>query len=64
MKTAEYVDVRDGDIPGIVIRDGCAYGECGGRLWPVNGLLRSPTGYIPVLDIPQMEDVLRREAVV
>ena len=57
MKQTEYVEVQAGDIPGVVLRDGIAYGEAGGRLWPVTGLLRNVDGsFLPVLDIPMMEE--------
>ena len=49
-------------IPGMVILDGKAYGEAGGKLFPVVGVLRRGGGYIPVLDIPQMDEQPSRKA--
>ena len=52
-----YVNVKEGDIPGTVIRDGGLYQELGGRYFRVIGL--QPTqhhGLGPILDVPQMSD--------
>ena len=52
-----YVNVKEGDIPGTVIRDGGLYQELGGHYFRVIGL--QPTadlGFVPILDIPQMSD--------
>lgn len=52
-----YVNVKEGDIPGTVIRDGGLYQELGGRYFRVIGL--QPTqnqGFVPILDIPQISD--------
>lgn len=63
MKQTEYVYVEDGTIPSVIIRDGEAYGEARGRWWPVIGLLRNRDGsFVPVLDIPQMDERPRVEA--
>lgn len=53
-KKQEYVNADD--LPGVVVLDGQAYGKAGGKWFPVVGVLRSGTGYIPVLDIPQMKE--------
>ena len=51
----ELVDAAE--VPGVVIMDGVPCGEVGGRWCPVVGVLRRGGGYIPVLDIPQMNEV-------
>ena len=53
-KKGVFVDAAE--VPGVVVMDGKAYGEAGGKLFPVVGVLRSGGGYVPVLDIPQMEE--------
>ena len=63
MKQQETAYICDGELPGVRILNGTAYGEAGGRWWPVSGLLRTRDGdLLPVLDIPQMEEGSRREA--
>lgn len=66
MKAVEYVNVRDGDIPGVTVREDGAYGELCGREYPVIGLVWSfaAGSYVPVLDIPQMDELPEREAAV
>lgn len=65
MKQQETAYICDGELPGVRILNGTAYGEAGGRWWPVSGLLRTRDGdLLPVLDIPQMEEGPRREAAV
>ena len=59
-KEGAFVDAAE--VPGVVVLDGKAYGETGGKLFPVVGVLRHGGGYIPVLDIPQMEEQLTRKA--
>lgn len=53
-----YVNVKEGDIPGVIFKDGELYGEMGGNYFPVIGLVwsREANGLVPVLDIPQMSD--------
>ncbi|MBQ2997265.1 MAG: hypothetical protein IJE22_08570 [Oscillibacter sp.] len=53
----EYVNVLEVSIPGVIVLEDEAYGECGGRLYPVTGLLRAGDGFIPVLDIPLKDDL-------
>ena len=55
-----YVDAAE--VPGVVVMDGQAYGRAGGRWFPVKGVLRRGTGYIPVLDIPMMDEQSNRKA--
>lgn len=55
-----YVDAVE--VPGVVIMDGQEYGKAGGRWFPVKGVLRRGDGYIPVLDIPMMEERPSRKA--
>lgn len=55
----KYVTVtEDNQIPGVILRDGVAYGEAGGNYFPVKGLMWSPDNncYVPILDIPMMSD--------
>ena len=60
-KKGAFVDAAE--VPGVVVLDGKAYGEADGKLFPVVGVLRSGGGYIPVLDIPQMEEQPSRKEV-
>ena len=53
-KNGAFVDAAE--VPGVVVRDGKAYGAAGGKMFSVVGVLRRGVGYIPVLDIPQMEE--------
>lgn len=55
-----YVDAAE--VPSVVVMDGQAYGRAGGRWFPVKGVLRRGDGYIPVLDIPMMEERPSRKA--
>lgn len=55
-----YVDAAE--VPGVVMMDGQAYGRAGGRWFPVKGVLRRGNGYIPVLDIPMMDEQPSRKA--
>lgn len=59
-KKGAFVDAAE--VPGVAVLDGKAYGEAGGKLFPVVGVLRSGGGYIPVLDIPQAEEQPSRKA--
>ena len=59
-KKGAFVDAAE--VPGVVVMDGKAYGEAGGKLFPVVSVLRRGGGYIPVLDIPQMEEQPSRKA--
>ena len=59
-KKGAFVDAAE--VPGVVALDGKAYGETGGKLFPVVGVLRRGGGYITVLDIPQMEEKPTRKA--
>lgn len=45
-------------LPGVVVRDGVAYGEMCGRYFPVKSVIYSfaAKNYVPVLDIPMMSD--------
>ena len=49
-----YVDADK--IPGVIVRDGQAYGEAGGKLWPVIGAVEHQGELVPVLDIPMHDD--------
>lgn len=60
-KKGAFVDAAE--VPGVVVLDGKAYREAGGKLFPVVGVLRSGGGYVPVLDIPQMEEQPSRKEV-
>lgn len=53
-KKGAFVDAAE--VPGVVVLDGQAYGKAGGKWFPVVGVLRRGNGYLPVLDIPQMEE--------
>ena len=55
-----YVDAAE--VPGVVVMDGQAYGRAGGHWFPVKGVLRRGDGYIPVLDIPMMDEQPSRKA--
>lgn len=50
---ATFVDAVQ--LPGVAVMDGKAYGQMGGKWFPVAGVLRLGGGYIPVLDIPQQD---------
>ena len=50
-KKGAFVDAEE--VPGVAVLDGKAYGEAGGKLFPVAGVLRRGGGYIQVLDIPR-----------
>ena len=62
MKTnhAEYVNAAE--IPGVALVDGKAYSQVNGHWFPVKGVLRRGTGFIPVLDIPMMDEQPSRKA--
>lgn len=60
-KKGAFVDAAE--VPGVVVLDGKAYGEAGGKLFPVVGVLCRGGGYIPVLDIPQAEEQPSRKEV-
>lgn len=53
-----YINVKEGDIPGTVIRDGQLYRLLCGRYVPVIGVMWSEFEqcFVPVLDLPQMSD--------
>ena len=59
-KKGAFVDAEE--VPGVAVLDGKAYGEAGGKLFPVAGVLRRGGGYIQVLDIPQVEERPSRKA--
>ncbi len=50
-----YVDADK--IPGVVVKDGRAFGEAGGRLWPVTGAVMRHGKLVPILDIPMCDDL-------
>lgn len=61
----EYKEVRTGDIPGLIVNDNGAFYKLSGKCFPVIGLLRDEKrGLVPLLDIPQMEELPRRRAAV
>lgn len=53
-----YINAKEGDIPGTIIKDGVLYGELCGRYVPVIGIMWSQFQkcFVPVLDVPQMTD--------
>lgn len=53
--------VNAAEVPGVVVMNGKAYGQAGGRWFPMVGILRRG-GYIPVLNIPQIEELTGRKA--
>lgn len=57
----KYVDAAT--VPGVVIINGQPYGQAGGQSFPVTGVIRRGNSYIPVLDIPMMEEQPTRKAV-
>ena len=53
----KYVNVRPGAVPGVEVKDGAAYCEVSGHLFPITAFLaHNELGLIPMLDIPQMSD--------
>ncbi len=56
----EFVDAAQ--IPGVVMMNGQPYGETGGHWFPVKGAIRCGTGFVPVLDIPMMDEQPSRKA--
>ena len=54
----KYIDVKEGDIPGTIVRDGKLYSELGGRYFEVKSLLyyAKRKCMVPILDIPMMSD--------
>lgn len=53
----EYVEAET--VPGVVMVDGVACQEVGGVFFPVIGVVRNGSEYIPVLDIPLVDDLPR-----
>lgn len=62
MKTSHVEYVNAAQIPGVVMMNGQPYGEAGGHWFPVKGVLRRGSSYIPVLDIPMMDEQPNRKA--
>ena len=42
-------------IPGVIVRDGQAFGEVGGRLYPVIGAVVHNGRLVPLMDIPMVD---------
>lgn len=57
----EFVDAAQ--TPGGVMMNGQPYGETGGHCFPVRVAIRCGTGFVPVLDIPMMDEQPSRKAV-
>lgn len=62
MKTNHTEYVNAAEIPGVALVDGMAYSQVNGNWYPVKGVLRRGTGFIPVLDIPMMDEQPSRKA--
>lgn len=56
----EYIN--SAEIPGVEVVDGQACSKVGGHWYPVKGVLRRGSSYIPVLDLPMMDEQPSRKA--
>lgn len=63
MSNHETALVNAAVLPGVAVMDGTAYGQMGGKWFPVVGVIRLGGGYIPVLDMPQVDGQPSRKAV-
>ena len=53
-KTPEFVDVAA--IPGVFMVNDEPYADVGGKAYRVTGAVRCGESYIPVVDIPMVEE--------
>lgn len=53
----KYINMKPGAAPGVEVKDGTAYCEVSGALFPITEFLaHEELGLVPLLDIPQMSD--------
>ena len=62
MRQQHQTHVDAAQIPGVVMMNGQPYGETGVHWFPVKGAIRCGTGFVPVLDIPMMDEQPSRKA--
>ena len=53
-----FINIEAAGLPGVSVRTSAAYGEIGGRYFPVTEVLPlKDNGFLPILNIPQMSDI-------
>ena len=57
----EYIELHEGDIPGMIERDGDLWMPVAGEYFRVTGVYRTRYGLVPLLDMPTVDMPQRKE---